>query len=631
MGLNQSWRHAFVTNSPALLAQGQTVETLGVGQIAILDEKTKTAVTAPTYATTKAFRFVWGTPDIEGRQSIMTGTPNENIYSKLVKGKNILGFRGKKAKRGQTQIVTVGFSGAAGDTDTLAIYPGEVRHLFLNLSGAPIDKFYTKQGLMRQYSVEAPYTADCGDDCVAVSAEWVADQLVKQINSDTQVNRFVKASKVIDAADPTPAANCYRFEVAVCDTRDDIALGLVQAQYPTDQVKRVRVEGANSVYEITRDANTTPTALSNSGFTTIPDCDVCPSGYVKEVAGFVYTAVVEDANADISATIVSKIDTAHATADAYAAKISNDNYVIVTQVELTPTQIETAIEASSGPAVSSVTFKYESTRDLCVQYSASTFAWSLAETLNKFSKKYRVTVADTVCGVNRLADIQAAFPDNVVTVVDASGDCVHMYEITVLSECVSAGCALADVKFVKPVPFEGVHWVEVPASFGNNKAGVRIESAFVNRITGECDYSHFTYEADPVHIYASSFDPNYNGDPVRAEWVAKQIQGIQYPAGHGVEIRVFEEDTKRDFGRHRSFDPVTRFNEGYEFITDPNRFYDEYVLQFKFDYSVGGWTQKESEVYSLFFYFPEGMGKSFEGAINAYIASVGLPIEEVIL
>lgn len=631
MGLNQSWRHAFVTNSSALLAQGKTVETLGVGQIGILDAKTNLAVTAPTYATVKAVKFVWGTPDITGRQSMMTGTPNENIYSKLVKGKNIINFRGKSAKRGQTQIVVAGFSGANGDTDTLAIYPGEKRHLFVNLSGAPIDKFYTKQGLMRQYSVEAPYTADCADDCVAASAEWVADELAKQINSDTQVNRFIKATKVIDAADPTPAANCYSFEVAVCDTRDDIALGLVQAQYANDEVTRVRVEGANSVYKIVRNTNTLPAALSNSGFTSIPDCDVCPSGYLKEVAGFVYNVVAEDANADISATIVSKIETAHPTADAVVTKISNDNYIVVLKISLTPLQIETAIEASAGPAVSSVVFKYEQNRDFCVQYTSSTFAWTLVETLNKFSKVYRITVADTVCGDSRLTDIQAAYPDNVVAVVDAGGDCVHMYQITVLSGCYSAGCAVEQINFVKPVPFEGIGWVEVPGSFGSAKAGVRIESAFVNRITGDCDYDHFTYEADPVHIYASSFDPDYNNKPDRNEWVVKQIQAMQYNAGHGVEIRVFEEDTKRDFGRHRSYNPITRQNEGFEFITDPNRFYDEYVLQFKFDYKVGGWTQKETEEYSVFFYFPEGMGKAFETALNAYIASVGLPIDEVIL
>lgn len=631
MGLNQSYRQMFVSNSSVLLAQGKTVETLGVGQIGIIDEKTKTAVTAPTYATNKAVKFVWGTPDLTGRLTLMTGVPNENIYSKLVKGRKIVGWRGKAAKRGKNEVVVAGFSGAAGDTETLTMYPGETRHLFVNLSGAPIDKFYSKQGLMRQYSVTAPYTADCGDDCTAVNAVWVANELVKQINSDPQVNRFIKATVVQGGVAPVADDNCYRFEVSICDTRDDIALGLVQAQYPNDQVTRARIEGANSVYQVTRATNSLPAAVSNAGNVLLPNCDVCPAGYLLEQSGFVFTAVIEDADADISATIESKIDGAHVGASTSATKVSNDNYVIVTQLDLTPAQLEAAIEGGGGPTVTSITFKYETNRNFCILQTATTTAWSLAETLDKFIRNFRITVADTVCGDDRLADIQAAYPDYTVTLVNAAGDCVHIYNAEVMSECVSQGCSVENIVVAKPVPFEGIDWVEVPVTYPSEQAGVKIESVFVNRITGECTYDHFTYEADPVHIYASSFDPDYNNDGARVEWTVKKIQGIEYPAGHGVEIRKFEEESNRYQNRHRSFNPVVNEIEGHQFITDPNKFYDEYVVEFEFDYKVGGWTNQETDRYHLFFYFPEGTGKAFETAINDYIASIGLPLDAVVL
>ncbi|XAI97412.1 hypothetical protein [Leptolyngbya phage Lbo-JY46] len=631
MGLNQSFRQVFVTNSPALLAQGKTVENLAVGQIAILDGHTNRAVTAPTYATSKSLSFVWGTPDIEGRVTLMTGVPNENIYSKLVKGKKIKGWRGKAAKRGRNQIVTVGFSGDVTDTDTLFAYGGDVRHLFLNLTGAPIDKFYTKQGLMRQYSYEVPFTDNCSTDCEAVGSEAIAENLVAQINSDPQVNRFIKASVVKSCAvgDTTP---CYRFEVSVCDTRDQIALGLVQAQYPDFKVTRKGVNGANSVYEIIKDTNTLPAALSNAGFVVIPNCDVCPAGYTREAGGFVYTVAAADSSSNISSTLVSKINAAHPTASAYAVKVSNGNYVVVTQIQLTTSQVETAIEASSGPAVSAVVFKYETNRDICVITTPTTTAWTLVETLQKFSKTYRVTVADSVCGTTRLADIQAAYPDLTVSLVDADGDCVHTYEATVESNCVPISCSLDEVKFTAPVPFEQSRWVEVPGtSTANCLCGIKIETAFVNRITNECTYDHFSYEADPVHIHVSSFDPDYNNSPSRKEWNVKQIQSIQYPAGHGVEIRKWEQRSKSYDLRERSHNPVVREIEGSEFIADPNKFYDEYVLEFDFDYKTGGWSEKYVDSYHLFFYFPEGNGKTFETAINAYIASVGSDLDPVIL
>jgi hypothetical protein len=101
--LNQSFSQVFVTNSPALLASGNTVASLAVGQIGILDANTFVATTTPTYATNKALKFVWGTFNT-GYLPLMAGVPNSNIYSKLVKGKAIRNFQGKAAKTSQNQV-----------------------------------------------------------------------------------------------------------------------------------------------------------------------------------------------------------------------------------------------------------------------------------------------------------------------------------------------------------------------------------------------------------------------------------------------------------------------------------------------------------------------------------------------
>jgi len=80
--LNQSFRQVFVTNSPALLAGGATVENIGVGQVGFVDAKTYKGVTSPTYAKNKALQIVQGTPDLS-YLPLMAGVPNENVYSHL--------------------------------------------------------------------------------------------------------------------------------------------------------------------------------------------------------------------------------------------------------------------------------------------------------------------------------------------------------------------------------------------------------------------------------------------------------------------------------------------------------------------------------------------------------------------
>lgn len=629
----QSFRTVFVTNSPTLLAQGATVESLGVHQIAILDAKTHLAVTSPTYATTKALEVVWGTPDL-GDLPLMSGVPNQNDYSKLIKGKLLTGFRGKAAKRPKQEVVTVGWSGDDADTDTLFAQPGQVKHLFIKLTGAPIDKVYSVQGVIRQFSTKAGTTDDCGDPCTEVDCRLLVDDLVQQINNDPQIginskyskNRYIKASSIVTCTTPPSVTSDtdYVFDLTVCDTRDDIALGIVQAQYPDDVVKRVGVIGASSVYEVVRDTNSTPTAFSNAGLVIVPDCETCPSGYSTVPAGmFVYTVTREDAGTAGATTTVESnysIGAAPESATRIAYQFGASTYVLVSSTALT-----------AFAATDTLVFVSETTRPTCTLTTPTTIAWVANGTLTKFGKKFRLTIADD-CAGDRFTDVQAAYPDLVVTEVSASGTCVHTFETTVFSQPVLEGCSEDELVFIKPDAFEGIEWVEVSTLTGSGcKCGIRLESAFVNRITNECTFDYFPYESDTIHIQASSFDPDYNKSPDELDWVVKKIQNFEHAAGFGAHIRELERESKSYYLRERSFDPVVREIEGYQFATDPNKYYDEYALEFDFEYLVGGWAQKYTDSYTLFVYFPEGEGKNFEAAINGYIASAALQLDPVVL
>lgn len=626
--LNQSYRQVFVTNTGSLLAAGSTVENLAVGQIGILDAKTNLAVTAPTYATTKAFKFVWGTPNID--LGLWGGAPNENEYSKLIKGKLITGWRAKKAAKPQNQIISIGWSGDDVDTATISAEAGETKFLYLNLTGTGIDKLFSKQGLIRQYAVDTSCwtdNSDCAPACQGVDPCRLAEEFVKQINNDRfgafNLNRLIRAKAVTECSLSGGVA-CYVFEVSLCDDGSDAALGFIQGQYVGTKVTRVARSGANSTYQLTKSTNSLPTAVSNAGLFFIPDCPTCPSGYTAVTSKYVYTVKREDAG-DATALTTLKTDygiVAPETAVRTNYEFGQSTYVLASSTTLTASGTDILVYLGTS-------------RYSCVLTTPSTTAWVLTDTLYKYPKVYRITLADTICGTNRLTELQAAYPDLVVTIVDADGDCVHTYETTVYSDCVPIDCGVEDLHFVRPGNYQGSQWdvyvadAEIDTTL---RAGIKIEVAFVNRITGECTFDHFpAWDYDTVFVSASQFNPDWSGSNCENEWKVRQLQVFKPPIGSGSQVRALELESKGYDLRTRSYNPVVREIEGYSFQADPNKYYDEYVLEFKFEYKVGGWSEQYVDSYHQSIFVPEGAGANLETALNTYIQSSAIQIDPVVL
>lgn len=622
MGLFQSLTQVFVTNSPALLAQGKTVDSLAVGQVAILDGKTNKSVTAPTYANNKAFKLAWGTPNVD--LGIMGGVPNENEYSKLIKGKLIRSFRGKKAQKAQTPLWTVGWSGDVEDTDTISGKAGEAKHLFIQLSGTIIERLYSKQGLIKQFISTPPCTDDCSLGCDVQDCSVITDQLVKQINEDKDFKKFVRAKAIKSCSATVTTGSCYAFEVSICDTGDDVALGLAQAQYPNETIVRKSRTGSTSTYRAVKSANVAPADLSNAGVVLIPDCPTCPGGYTSVSSKKVYTIQRTDAG---DGTALTAAATAYGIVGPETIARINYEFGSSTYVVASSTVL-TAVGADIVSFVGDSRFG-------CVLTSPTTTAWALAETLENQQREVRITLGDTICGTTRLAELQAAFPTLSVSLVNAAGSCVHTYSATITSECYKPGCAVEDVKLTMPAMFEGNAWTLVPlvTSGTGCKCGIQIESAFFSNVTNECTFDALPYENDVVHVLISNYNPDYNADVCsETDWKVKQIRQVKYPQGHGAFIQRLEKESKSYDLRERSHEPLLREIQGYSFQAQPYKFYDEYVLQFETKwFTSGGWAQEESQVFNLHVFFPEGTGAAFETAINGYLASAAVQVDPVVL
>lgn len=731
--LNQSFRQVFVTNQSALLPSGSTVDNIAVGQIGIVDAKTYVATAAPTYGTNKALYLVHGTADTKGLP-FMFGPPNQNEYTKLIKGRLLRNFRGKAAHKGQTESWVVGYSGDPTDTNTLFARVGEKKGIDITLTGDPIDKIFSTQGVTRKFQTQIGTFDECvdGDPCALVECRLIAEDLVAQINSDPQISRYVKASVIVDCSPSLPAGTTdtdYKFKLVVPDTRDAFAKANVQAQYAGDKVSAVGSDGINSIYSVVRDTNTLPAAFSTGTTLIIPDCDVCPAGYTLIDTGFAYKVVKSDAgDAGALAAVAAQygIDATESVSrasyqggqstyviasDSALTAIANVNEVqsvvatgatsgtftltfdgqttAAIAFNATAAAVQTALEALSniqpgavtvagGPLpATAVTITFNNAqgnvpaitansgslvggtavvstptagvsgggdlqflgaiRHSCVLNTPTTVAWVADGTLTKYAKAFRLTIADDVCSNDRLTAIQAAYPGFTVTLVAGStAACLHTYEITVFSQAVDpANCSPDQLVFQQPQPFEGVEWIAVARAAipgGTTcKCGVRLDAAFVNRVTNDCTFDSFPYEYQTVHIHVSSFNQNYNASPNEEYWVARKLQAALYPAGDGGRVQRLEKASLGYNLTERSFDPVVRELEQYQLQAQQGVFYDEYVLHYDFAYMVGGYAQTITDSYQIFVYFPAGQGKAFEAAVNGYIASAGLPIDPVVL
>jgi|GEM_PF-2226410 len=639
---SQSFRDFFVTNNPALLTSGDSSH-LAVGQIGIFNYDPKTtqvALAAPSYAANKILQLIIGTPPVP--TNLLGAVADQDKVSKPIKGKRITSWSGKAAQRGQNQIVALGYDGFDA-TKTLTALCEQSKDVFVKLSGGPIDQvFHTEgRGVVRQYSLFSGCCDDCGNDCAFTSAEAMADDLVRQINNDpilslgtatnspyttvTPTNRLIIASKIVDAAAPTPDATGTQYLLSVCDNGDDASLGAVQAQYPTQVITRISRSGSTSTYSFVEVSTAAaPAAFNDSGIPLISDCPTCPTGYTLIAAGFATKVTRQDTG---DATALTNIKTAYSitgaeTASRIAYQFGQSTYILTTTAVISAPAVGTDFIQSLGAL-----------RNTCTLTTPSTIAWVVGQTWNAFNRTFTITLEDNVCGASRLAELQGLYPDLVITDNGAGTGtaCVHGYSTVVLSAFAAPGCPPAAAQWAPPDAYSGVSWTPAPLTETNTVVGVLITSAFVDLQTNECAYKFWNYDAEPVFIEISQHDQDYNGKPTicAGDWSVTEIQPVMIPSGVGSQVRDQEIIFKGYERKYWDVNPIVRQYQDSIVQADPNKYYDQYTIGFEFDYHEFWFSDKFTDSYRLEVYFPEGTGGQFQEAINAYVASIGIDLAPV--
>jgi len=651
---SQSFRQVMVSGVPTPLSSG-TFKSLAPEQLGLfaIDENGNITIASGSEAEGVQYQLAQGIHDFAAKGKVYGGgQTNAPRKTKAFKPSEITSWKGIKAIRAhQGQKVALGYDGVDAAKTLTALLDVKDLVVHIRLWGNLINKVTgNRKDLKYKVYVNKGCLSNGCDVNSEVAGETIADSIIKQVEESHltlgyKISDLVKVSKIKKyAVTPDPLTGLipfHRFVVSICDDGSNAALGLVQAQYSSLEVKRIDRTSSISTYEVwTQDTfddpdyDPTVPADVSLGARTVADCETCPSGSTKVNSAKAYRLT------GLSSASAPTIPSAVSTTLIGSTATQKTYLVVMADTASDATVIsEAATDGYQAVLIST-------TRDIC-NFTASTYAWVEDGEVDKAPSDWKITLADTECGTDRLAELQANYPGFTVA-IDATGTCAHTYKITNYSEPIEPGCYPDDYRFTEPSAFEGIRWVKFATTLATPDCTVSTETApcvavgviFESKVEElpKVDVNSYFFQGydvnrvDPVHIEISvqSLDPNSNlcDEP---DYPVTKLQSIKLPSGQGRFVMEREKESLHYEGKHISLNPIVTDKFGFAFNAKDGKFYDEYQLGIRKQFLNGGWTDESSNSYIVSVFFEEGQGKQFETLINGLIAKQGLKLKPVYL
>ena len=425
MGLNKPFDRDFYLIDGAVKTSGGSL-VLAKGQLAAIDQSKSTA-----NGLTIVSSFA-GKPknkkDFALRVGIEGKTPGRSYsdkdYSTVPFALNEvveLSVSAPKITEHIVDEVVLGYDGTPGSEFTF--HKGDAYfRIALELKGGAIDFRGGKGG--KEFvgiTVEIP-DFDPFDDCVTPVACTVAESKAiimeaverlrrKQLTGGAPISDFIDITPVLDCdTDLTAALVQYDYyTLSLCDTGDDSAKAIVQAQYNVP-VKRTNRSGSTSTYELLLATTlSAPADFSPKVGSFIKGCAVCPAGYTAVVGGYVYAFTIEDDGSDQSALITAMTNYVSGTVVKSGNSAGVGFYTAVFSAKVSDTQIATLVGTAGARATSTVDLVGKVDSICNPDAQPADIAWVIGDSLNGVSEGYEIWIADDSCGNDILTELQAAY------------------------------------------------------------------------------------------------------------------------------------------------------------------------------------------------------------------------------
>lgn len=363
--------------------------------------------------------------------------------------------------------IEIGYDGI-NESTALFIPEGKAAVMDIVVEGLVASMFFGQESFIIQKRV---YRA------VGESMQAVTRRLVKELNeeviptatgwaSTTDVlSQFLEIGVIDSTTTTTVGVNSVFSSLTLVNNGDSNALADVQAQYPNYTVVQTARDGDNTTYTIVRPqadpalASYVKTVVDVDG----KGCAACLATYSLVDGGYVYHVSIEDDGVDLTTTLAGLV-TGETQLDKLGNKDGRGTYAIVMPAIMAQVAIDAIITARPEAEV-----KYlGEIKDVCSKTTTTTTAWVAGETCVATTKGFSIIVKDNDCGATRLPELQAAYPDLVITEDGVVGGCKRKYNTTVPTNIVCPECSpifLQPFYGEAPDNFEGISWEAVEETF----------------------------------------------------------------------------------------------------------------------------------------------------------------------
>ena len=283
-----------------------------------------------------------------------------------------------------------------------------------------------------------------GDDCAPLPCKEITENLIERLRERQAGGGY----KLKEVADITPIYSCDRvvgtdeftfYTLENCDLGDAQSLAIIQSQ-TTTPVVRIARRGSVSIYQTFVPTGSAPADVEITFRSIMADCDSCPEDYTLVAGGYIYSFTINDNGTPTSPTIPTAVG---GTLKRQGGSDNIGTYTVKTTALLNATQL-TALQTSYptmridlvGEAVA-----------ICAPDAAPIeIAWIEGETCQASTKQFTIDLKDTNCGYDRLAELQAAYPDYVVSL--SPNSTTTSYAITLTGTSGTANINIAGVDYL---------------------------------------------------------------------------------------------------------------------------------------------------------------------------------------
>lgn len=262
---------------------------------------------------------------------------------------------------------------------------------------------------------------DC-DTCDSVDCKGIIEEMVARIKR----RQLVGGRTVADYVDVTPViGGCTTtdrtlipyvyYTLSVCDTGDESALAMIQAQYEYPVIRTNR-QGSNSTYQIlVPDSAGAPADYDQTIASLIKGCEDCPDGYTEVEGGYVYAITIEDDGVALTTQITNNLASAKYVANTLRRATGNNAgvgfYTAVYTSPITGAEIASFTSVSTNARNTATVQLVGTAQSICEDDTVTSTAWVEGDTCNAVQDRYSIVLPDDGCENDRLAELQTAYPN----------------------------------------------------------------------------------------------------------------------------------------------------------------------------------------------------------------------------